>query len=71
MGGRRNFKIYVLKIVEILDTDEGGRLVFGDILYHAQTKYKSEYMMDIAPLSGAIGATLGFERVDIFKIKKN
>ena len=63
------------KTVEIIDTDAEGRLVLGDVLYYAQIKYKPEYMIDMATLTGAIMVALGTERAGIFanddKLAKN
>ena len=67
------------KTVEIIDTDAEGRLVLGDILYYAQSKYKPDCMIDMATLTGAIMVALGTEKAGIFsnndefaeKIKKS
>ena len=39
------------KTVEIIDTDAEGRLVLGDVLYYAQSKYKPACMIDMATLT--------------------
>lgn len=47
------------KTVEIINTDAEGRLVLIDLLHHAATRYKPEFMIDIATLTGAVIIALG------------
>jgi leucyl aminopeptidase len=48
------------KTIEILNTDAEGRLVLCDLLTYAK-KYKPQYVVDIATLTGAIVVALGAE----------
>ncbi|MDR2007394.1 MAG: leucyl aminopeptidase [Alphaproteobacteria bacterium] len=54
------------KTIEILNTDAEGRLVLADILYYTQSKYKPEYMINLATLTGAMIIALGGERAGLF-----
>ncbi|EKD26371.1 MAG: hypothetical protein ACD_79C01236G0004, partial [uncultured bacterium] len=47
------------KTVEILSTDAEGRLVLADALSYIEKKYKPDYMIDMATLTGAILIALG------------
>ena len=47
------------KTVEIINTDAEGRLVLIDLLHYANTRYKPEFMVDIATLTGAVIIALG------------
>ena len=47
--------------VEILNTDAEGRLVLCDALTYAKKRYKPEYIIDIATLTGACIVALGNE----------
>jgi leucyl aminopeptidase len=49
------------KTIEITNTDAEGRLVLADCLYYTATKYKPIFMVDIATLTGAAIAALGYE----------
>ena len=49
------------KTIEITNTDAEGRLVLADCLYYAATKYKPMFMIDIATLTGAAIAALGYD----------
>ncbi len=48
------------KTIEITNTDAEGRLVLADCLYYTATKYKPIFMIDIATLTGAAIAALGY-----------
>jgi leucyl aminopeptidase len=47
------FKAYNGKNVEIANTDAEGRLILADALAYAEKKFKSDYIIDIATLTGA------------------
>ncbi len=47
--------------VEVQNTDAEGRLVLGDVLSYVSQKYKPEYMIDLATLTGAVIIALGHE----------
>ena len=52
--------------IEVLNTDAEGRLVLADALWYTQDKYKPQYMIDLATLTGAITVALGFEYAGLF-----
>ena len=54
------------KTIEVLNTDAEGRLVLADILTYIQDTYKPEVVIDLATLTGAIMAALGFEYCGAF-----
>ena len=47
------------KTVEVLNTDAEGRLILADALAYACDKYKPNYLIDLATLTGAVVSTLG------------
>lgn len=47
------------KTVEIINTDAEGRLVLSDALTYVQKKYKPDFIVDVATLTGASIAALG------------
>ena len=47
--------------VEVQNTDAEGRLVLGDVLSYIGKKYKPQYMVDLATLTGAVLVALGNE----------
>ncbi|NPA50579.1 MAG: leucyl aminopeptidase [Epsilonproteobacteria bacterium] len=47
------------KSIEVRNTDAEGRLVLADLLTYAQEKVKSDYIIDIATLTGACVVGLG------------
>ena len=49
------------KTIEVTNTDAEGRLVLADCLYYTATKYKPAFMIDLATLTGAAIAALGYE----------
>lgn len=51
--------------VEVQNTDAEGRLVLGDVLSYISEKYKPEYMVDLATLTGAIIIALGHEAAGV------
>jgi len=52
-------KAYNGKTVEILNTDAEGRLLLGDALSYTVDKYKPDYLVDLATLTGACVMALG------------
>jgi leucyl aminopeptidase len=52
--------------IEVLNTDAEGRLVLADVLWYVQDKYKPQFMVDLATLTGAIIISLGHERAGLF-----
>jgi leucyl aminopeptidase len=52
--------------IEIINTDAEGRLVLADVLYYVSTKYKPQFMIDLATLTGAIMVALGQEFAGLF-----
>ena len=47
--------------IEVINTDAEGRLVLADVLWYVQDKYKPQFMVDLATLTGAIIVALGQE----------
>jgi leucyl aminopeptidase len=52
--------------IEIINTDAEGRLVLADVLHYVSTKYKPQFMIDLATLTGAIMVALGQEFAGLF-----
>lgn len=52
--------------IEILNTDAEGRLVLADVLWYCQDKYKPQFIVDLATLTGAIIVSLGHEYAGLF-----
>ncbi len=52
--------------VEIINTDAEGRLVLSDALWYTQDRFKPQWMIDLATLTGAIVITLGTSRCGLF-----
>jgi len=52
--------------VEVINTDAEGRLVLADVLWHVQGKYKPQFMINLATLTGAILISLGNEYAGLF-----
>ncbi|MCX8199947.1 MAG: leucyl aminopeptidase [Candidatus Micrarchaeota archaeon] len=59
-------RAYNGKTIEILNTDAEGRLVLADVLAYAERKYKPDYMIDIATLTGACVVALGSYAMGMF-----
>ena len=59
-------KSYSGKTIEILNTDAEGRLVLADALTFTEEKYKPEFIVDLATLTGAIIVSLGSEYAGLF-----
>ena len=52
--------------IEILNTDAEGRLVLADVLWYCQDKFKPQFIVDLATLTGAIVIGLGHEYAGMF-----
>lgn len=52
--------------IEIVNTDAEGRLVLADVCWYIQEKYKPQFMVDLATLTGAILVALGQEHAGLF-----
>jgi leucyl aminopeptidase len=52
--------------VEVLNTDAEGRLVLADALWYCQDRFKPQFMIDLATLTGAIIIALGHENAGLF-----
>ena len=59
-------KSYSGKTIEILNTDAEGRLVLADALTFTEKKFKPQFMIDLATLTGAIIVSLGSEYAGLF-----
>lgn len=58
------------KTVEVLNTDAEGRLVLADALWYAQNFFKPQTIIDLATLTGAIIAALGYDYAGLFSNNK-
>ncbi|MGL4441831.1 MAG: leucyl aminopeptidase [Bosea sp. (in: a-proteobacteria)] len=52
--------------IEIINTDAEGRLVLADVLWYIQDRYKPQFMINLATLTGAILVALGKENAGLF-----
>ncbi|HEY1503124.1 MAG TPA: leucyl aminopeptidase [Stellaceae bacterium] len=52
--------------VEVINTDAEGRLVLGDALWYCQDRFKPQFMINLATLTGAIIVALGHDHAGIF-----
>ncbi|MBS7540936.1 leucyl aminopeptidase [Ancylobacter lacus] len=52
--------------IEIINTDAEGRLVLGDVLWYVKDRFKPQFMIDLATLTGAIMVALGQEHAGLF-----
>ena len=59
-------KSYSGKTIEVLNTDAEGRLVLADALTYTERKFKPEFIVDLATLTGAIIVSLGSEYAGLF-----
>ena len=59
-------KSYSGKTIEILNTDAEGRLVLADALTYTEKKFKPNFIVDLATLTGAIIVSLGSEYAGLF-----
>ena len=54
------------RTIEIINTDAEGRLVLADALWYTQDRFKPQFMVDLATLTGAIIVALGQEQAGLF-----
>jgi leucyl aminopeptidase len=52
--------------IEVLNTDAEGRLVLADALTYTQKRFAPKAVINLATLTGAIVATLGYEHAGVF-----
>jgi leucyl aminopeptidase len=52
--------------IEVINTDAEGRLVLADALWYTQDRFKPQFMIDLATLTGAILISLGNEYAGLF-----
>ncbi|MBN7756078.1 leucyl aminopeptidase [Nitratireductor aquimarinus] len=52
--------------IEVINTDAEGRLVLADVLWYCNDRYKPQFMIDLATLTGAIMVALGHHRAGLF-----
>ncbi|PRP78180.1 hypothetical protein PROFUN_11310 [Planoprotostelium fungivorum] len=52
--------------IQVNNTDAEGRLVLADALYYSTEKYKPEFVIDVATLTGAVSVALGAEFTGLF-----
>jgi leucyl aminopeptidase len=52
--------------IEIVNTDAEGRLVLADALWYTQQRFKPQFMINLATLTGAIGVALGNDHAGLF-----
>jgi leucyl aminopeptidase len=52
--------------IEVINTDAEGRLVLADALHYCNTRFKPQFMINLATLTGAIGVALGPHHAGLF-----
>ncbi|ESQ73885.1 leucyl aminopeptidase [Asticcacaulis sp. AC402] len=52
--------------IEVINTDAEGRLVLADALWYCQDRFKPQFMIDLATLTGAIIIALGTDYAGVF-----
>jgi leucyl aminopeptidase len=52
--------------IEVLNTDAEGRLILADALWYTQDRFKPQFMVDLATLTGAMIVALGHEYAGLF-----
>jgi len=52
--------------IEIINTDAEGRLVLADVLWYVRERFKPQFMVNLATLTGAIIVALGQEHAGLF-----
>lgn len=52
--------------IEVINTDAEGRLVLADALWYCQQRFKPQFMIDLATLTGAIIISLGHDYAGLF-----
>jgi len=50
----------------VINTDAEGRLVLGDALWYCQDRFKPQFMINLATLTGAIIVALGHDHAGLF-----
>ena len=54
------------KTIEIINTDAEGRLVLADVARLRRGRFKPEFMIDLATLTGAVIVALGHHHAGLF-----
>ncbi len=54
------------KTIEVLNTDAEGRLVLCDVLHYTRERFKPQFMVNLATLTGAIIIALGHQKAGLF-----
>ncbi len=54
------------KTIEVINTDAEGRLVLADALHYTQDRFKPQFVINLATLTGAIITSLGNEYAGLF-----
>jgi leucyl aminopeptidase len=52
--------------IEVINTDAEGRLVLADALWYCQDRFKPQFMVDLATLTGAIVVALGKDLAGLY-----
>ena len=52
--------------IEVINTDAEGRLVLADALWYCQDRFKPQFMIDLATLTGAVMVALGNQNAGLF-----
>jgi leucyl aminopeptidase len=52
--------------IEVINTDAEGRLVLADAMWYCRERFKPQFMVDLATLTGAIMVALGREHAGLF-----
>ncbi len=52
--------------IEVINTDAEGRLVLCDALWYCQQRYKPQFMINLATLTGAVIVALGHQHAGMF-----
>ncbi|ADU14663.1 leucyl aminopeptidase [Asticcacaulis excentricus] len=52
--------------IEVINTDAEGRLVLADALWYCQDRFKPQFMIDLATLTGAMIISLGMDYAGVF-----
>lgn len=54
------------KTIEIINTDAEGRLILADALAYAADRFKPDYMIDLATLTGSVAVALGDKTAGVY-----
>ena len=52
--------------IEVINTDAEGRLVLADALWYTKSRFKPQFMIDLATLTGAMIIALGLDYAGVF-----